>query len=112
MTKPRGVEAKLLRLRELRKEPGAVGAVEELRRALGDRSNLVVAEAASLVGEAKIAELAPELAAAFERFMAEPAESDKLCRAKIAIAEALDKIEYQRPQVFLRGIRHVQKEPV
>jgi HEAT repeat protein len=41
----------------------------------------------------------------------EPEENDKLCRAKIAITEALNKIEYDKEDVFLTGIRHVQMEP-
>ena len=111
MSKPRGVEAKLSRLQALRKELGASQAVDELRTALADRSNLVVAEAAAIIGDAKIADLAAELTAAFDRLMENPTETDKLCRGKFAIAQALDKIEFDEPEVFLRGIRHVQMEP-
>ena len=111
MSKSRGVEAKLSRLRALRKEAGAA-AVVEARQALADRSNLVVAEAAVLAGELKLAELTPDLTAAFERLMIDPEESDKLCRGKFAIVQALDKMEHDEPALFLRGIRHVQFEPV
>jgi HEAT repeat protein len=72
----------------------------------------VVAEAAEAVGHFTLAGLAPDLAAAFERFLVDPVKTDKLCRAKIAIAQTLDKLEYLRSDVFLRGIRHVQPEPV
>src|SRR5262245_17374001 len=112
MAKTRGVEAKLARLSELRKEPLSPPLVAELRRALGDASNLVAAEAAEIAGALGLSELAGDLVAAFERFMVEPEESDKRCRAKIAIVEALNKIEYDRDDVFLRGIHHVQMEPV
>ena len=50
---------------------------------------LVVADAAQIVGERALSELAPELIAAFDVFMDEPEETDKRCRAKIAIVEAL-----------------------
>jgi HEAT repeat protein len=48
---------------------------------------------------------------AFERFMADPG-ADPGCGAKKAIAESLGKIAHDEPDVFLRGIRHVQWEPV
>src|SRR5262249_10204252 len=63
-------------------------------------------------GTRALSELPGDLVAAFDRFMIEPEESDKRCRAKIAIVETLNKIEYDRDDVFLRGIRHVQMEPV
>src|SRR5262245_960794 len=111
MAKARGVEAKLIRLRTLRKEPGAPQAVEELRAALADSSNLVVAAAAEVIGEHKLTDLAADLTAAFDRLMENPSDSDKSCRGKFAIVQALDKINYDEPDVFLRGIRHVQMDP-
>ena len=44
---------------------------------------------------------AADLEAAFERFLVEPLKSDKLCRAKIAIVQGLDKLEHERPDLFL-----------
>ena len=79
--------------------------------ALADPSNVVVGQAAEIVGERILSDLAPDLAAGFHRFLVDPAESDKRCLAKHAIVEALNKIEYDRPDVFLIGIRHVQMEP-
>ncbi|HMC63710.1 MAG TPA: HEAT repeat domain-containing protein [Gemmataceae bacterium] len=112
MGKSRGAEAKLARLRSLRKESVCPAIVAELRKFLGDSSNLVAAEAAAIIGDANLADLAPEMTAAFDRFMVDPGVADKLCRAKIAIVEALNKIDYDRPEIFLRGIHHVQLEPV
>ncbi len=109
MAKPRGVEAKLIRLHELREEPMSAQLVTELRPFLRDGSNLVVAEAATLVGNRTVKELAPELAAAFDRLMIDPEENDKHCRGKIALIEALNKIEYSQPEVYFRGIKHVQE---
>ena len=79
---------------------------------LGDRSNLVVAAAAALVGERLLIELAPELEAAFDRFLIEPLKNDKLCRAKIAAVQALDKIEHLKRDAFEKAARYVQLEPV
>jgi hypothetical protein len=112
MAKARGVEAKLSRLRTLRHEGAGPALLAELRQTLGDASNLVVAAAAEIVGARIFAELAPELAIAFERFMIDPVKRDKLCRAKTAIVDALNKLEYQQEDVFRRGIQHVQPEPV
>ncbi len=109
MAKVRGVEAKLNRLRELRRDAAADGLARELRTFLSDASNLVVEAAASLVGERGLSELAADLAAAFERLMFDPIETDPRCRAKNAIVEALNKIEYERDEVFLRGIGHFQE---
>jgi hypothetical protein len=50
MPKPRGTEVKLSRLRELRTAPVTAESVQESRQALGDVSNLVVAEAAAIAG--------------------------------------------------------------
>jgi HEAT repeat protein len=99
----------LRRLRELGPSPEAVG---ELRSALRDKSNLIVATAAAVVGDEKYVELAADLIAAFERFMVDPVKTDKLCRAKIAIVEGLDKLEDETPDVFVRALKHVQLEPV
>ena len=111
MAKARGTEAKLTRLRALRTAPVTAETIEELRRALDDASNLVVAEAAAVAGLNQVRDLAPHLAATFERLMIDPEKSDKQCRGKIAIVEALNQLEFAEAEVFLRGIVHVQ-DPV
>jgi HEAT repeat protein len=111
MAKPRGIDAKLNRLRVFRDQPASPELVAALRAALGDASNLVAAEAAQIIGARLLPDFTAELAAAFDRFMVEPEESDKLCRGKNAIVETLNKIEYEKDDVFLRGIHHVQMEP-
>ncbi|HEX3315636.1 MAG TPA: hypothetical protein VHR72_12125, partial [Gemmataceae bacterium] len=81
----------------------------ELRTSLTDKSNLVVAEAAKIVGDQKIAELTADMVAAFDRLMVDPEESDPRCRAKIALAEALNQVEYDQSDVFLQGLTHWQE---
>ena len=61
---------------------------------LGDRSNLVVAAAATIAGDQRLTELAGPLEVAFRRFMEDPEKTDKLCRAKLAVIQALDKMEH------------------
>src|SRR5262245_37666203 len=94
------LDDKLAAVRAIAKREPAASDSTELRAFIGDRSNLVVAAAAAIVGERALGELAAELETAFDRFLVEPLKNDKLCRAKIAIVQALDKIEHLRREVF------------
>jgi HEAT repeat protein len=106
--KPRGSDAKLALLQALRNQPASAETTLALRRYLADASSFVVAEAARIVRDQAVHELAGDLVAAFDRFMVEPEESDKQCRAKIEIVDALNRLEYDEPDVFLRGLVHRQ----
>ena len=106
------LDDKLAALRALRGQTLTAEQKAELRKRIGDRSNLVVAAAAAIAGENTLADLAGDLEAAFDRFLVNPLKDDKLCRAKLAIVQALDKMEHQRTDVFLKAARHVQFEPV
>ena len=106
------LDDKLAALRELRGQALTPEQKTELRKRIGDRSNLVVAAAATIAGENALVELAKDLEAAFDRFLVNPLKDDKLCRAKIAVVQALDKMEHQDPAVFLKAARYVQIEPV
>jgi len=102
----------LARLSEARADPHAPGAAETLRRALADRSNLVVAPAAEIVAEWELADAAPDLIAAFDRFLIDPVRRDPTCAAKLALAGALLRLDAGDAELFRRGLRHVQLEPV
>jgi hypothetical protein len=106
------LDDKLAAIRALRGHALTDEQVAGLRKRIGDRSNLVVAAAAAIAGEDTLVELAKDLEAAFDRFLVNPFKDDKLCRAKIAVVQALDRMEHQEPDVFLRAARHVQFEPV
>jgi HEAT repeat protein len=112
MAKRLSVEEKLAALRVLRDQPPSTGLVEELRRKLADRSNLVVAAAATLAGDRRLAELSSAMESAFDRFLDDPVKNDKLCRAKLAIVRALDEMEHDGAGCFLKAVAHVQMEPV
>jgi HEAT repeat protein len=112
MAKRLSVDEKLASIRRLRELPPSSEVTSELKKALRDKSNLIVAAAAAIAGNQKHIDLAADLEAAFERFLVDPLKTDKLCRAKIAIVEGLDKLEHERPDVLLRAARHVQFEPV
>ncbi len=69
-------------LAELRRGAVSEASARRIGEFLGNRSNLVVAKAAKAAGELRIEALVPDLVAAFERLMADPAKLDKGCAAK------------------------------
>ena len=110
MPKSDPIENALNRLGELRRTETSASVLQELRACLGNRSNLVVAKAAKVTAELQGRELVPELVAAFDRFMANPQQLDKRCAAVTEITGALYQFDYLELEVYLRGLRHVQKE--
>jgi hypothetical protein len=109
MTPRRRLEDVLAALREAKETPGAEASLAVLRDALAGPYAPAAARAARIVGEAALTALVPDLLAAFDRYLAKPA-SDPGCAAKTAIAVALDRLDHDDPEAFLRGIRHVQME--
>ena len=107
----RTLEDKLSRLSELRDGGDSENARRELEKSLADKSAHVVARAAAVIGELGITELVPELESSIEPFFAEPEKTDKGCIAKTAIIRCLAKLDEGSPDVFLRGLHHVQLEP-
>lgn len=107
----RAFEEQVATLDALRQQP-AESRVTPLRKALGHKNNFIVAKAANLIREFGLKDLAPELLAGFDRFFDDPVKSDPQCWAKNAISRTLAAMELQDEQVFLRGMRHIQMEPV
>src|SRR6516164_4962761 len=106
--KPRGSDAKLARLHAMRNQPRSPETALELRRFLADGSSLIVAEAAKIIRDQAVPDMAGDLVVAFHRFMIDPEERDKQCRAKIEIVDALNRLEYAESDVFMRGLTHRQ----
>jgi HEAT repeat protein len=90
----------------------SIGTPAELRKALSDRNNFYVSKAAAMVVNLGFRDLIPELAAAFDRFLADPVKSDPQCWAKNAIAKALKDFDHDDASFYLRGLKHIQLEPV
>jgi HEAT repeat protein len=86
--------------------------IDGLRKALANRNNFLAAKAADLAREFNLTQLTDDLLAAFDRFFQNPEKSDPQCWAKNAISRALAAFEHQDAEVFLRGMRHIQMEPV
>jgi hypothetical protein len=106
----RKFEEQLAALDALRQQPPEA-CIEPLRKALANRNNFIVAKAADLIRDFQLTQLTPELQTAFGRFFDDPVKSDPQCWAKNAISRALAAFEYQEPEVFLRGMKHIQPEP-
>lgn len=104
-------EEQLAALDALRQQPRDA-CVEPLRKALGQRNNFLVAKGADLVREFQLRPLIPDLLTAFDRFFEDPAKTDPQCWAKNALSRALASLEHQDAAIFLRGMRHIQLEPV
>jgi HEAT repeat protein len=85
---------------------------DPLRKALAHKSNFLAAKAANLIREFDLRDLVPDLLKAFDRFFQDAEKSDPQCWAKNAISRALAAFEFQESEVFLRGMRHIQLEPV
>jgi HEAT repeat protein len=111
MKKPDPIEQALDRLSTLRSGVGSPAEVaQELKRFLGNRSNLVSAKAAKTAGQLRSSQLIPDLVAAFERLMSDPQKMDKGCAAITEIVAALYEMDYVEPEIYLKGIHHVQME--
>jgi HEAT repeat protein len=112
MARSRVLEDTLAALGALRREPVTPRTIDTLREALRARSSHVVARAAQVSGELGLRVLVAEANAAFERFLVNPVKTDPGCRAKVEIARALYELGEDPAEVFRRGVRHRQLEPV
>jgi HEAT repeat protein len=107
----RAFEEQVATLDALRQQPVEI-CIAPLRKALSHKNNFIVAKAADLIREFELTDLTPEMLAAFDRFFDDPVKSDPQCWAKNAISRTLAGFELQEEAVFLRGMRHIQLEPV
>ncbi len=102
------IEEKVAALDALRDTPSS--ALEPVRKALKDRNNLVAAKAAKLAGQLLLSDAVPDLLQAFDHFLKDASKTDPKCWAKVAIVKALRELDYDDPELFLRGMDHVQLE--
>ncbi len=108
----RNIERELEELAALRSCETEVVRTHAFRKALNDKVNVIVAKAATLVAEMQLQTLVPDLYLAFDRLLTDPLKSDPKCWGKEAIAKALKNLEHAESTIFLKGVRHVQLEPV
>src|SRR5215469_3565924 len=86
-------------------------AIALIKKSLGNRNNFIVARAARLAEDHSLADLLPDLLAAWDRFFTNAEKTDPQCWAKNALSRALARLECRDKDVFLRGLRHHQMEP-
>jgi HEAT repeat protein len=107
----RALEDKVAELETLSSQSPEI-ALPALRTALKHANNYLVAKAAKLACKLGLRDLTPDLATAFDRFLIEAETRDPQCWAKNALSSTLAEFEYQDAALFLRGLRHIQMEPV
>jgi HEAT repeat protein len=112
MPKADPVADAMARLKALRAQTLTVAGLAEVEKALKSKANIVVARAADIIREVKVAQFNPALVGAFDRFMVDPSSTDKGCPAKTSIAKALYELEAREEKLFLTGIHHRQPEGV
>ncbi len=108
----KGLDEQLAELNALRADPATIAARAALAKALESARSPLVGAAANIVAEAELEGFAPALGTAFMRFLELPAKNDAGCTAKTGCARALYRLGERATEVFLRGIAHVQLEPV
>lgn len=108
----RGADRALDHLSELREAGQSAAAEAEVIALMGHASGHVAARAIKLAAEWRMENAIPAIEDAFERFLTNPLEADKGCFGKLAVVEAFIAMETHRPDIYWRGIRYRQMEPV
>jgi HEAT repeat protein len=78
--------------------------------ALSSRYNRVIAKAAKILDNLRIADLCPQMADALTRLLSKGEASDKGCVAMLALARALVNLDHDAPELYMQGMKYVQKE--
>jgi hypothetical protein len=88
-------------VRALQGDPRSPATVAALRQVLAKRPGAVVAPTAWHAAEHQLAELRPDLAAAYERLAGGGVKADPGCSGKLAVLEALSAFDHRDPDPFL-----------
>lgn len=111
MAKGPSIEDRLAEIATLGKEPNTPDARQQLHKHLASKISLIVTKVAEIVAHLEDSDFNADLIAAFQRFMIDPAKTDKGCAAKTAIVKAMLAADCDDDEVFRIGVRHVQHEP-
>ena len=123
MPRKDALQEQLARLAAMRRAPATDEATVQLHAALEKGPGLAAARAAEIVAAADgempsmdrretwRREFFPLLRRAFAWCCDEPVKRDKGAFGKIAIADALDRMECEEAAPFVRGVAYVQMEP-
>jgi HEAT repeat protein len=105
-------QQKAAELAALSNKPLTEDALADIQHALLGSNNYLAAQAAAVIEKRKIEALLPDLLAAYDFFLDDPARRDKGCLAKTAVVKALVALNSYEEQLFLQGVRYIQMEPV
>jgi HEAT repeat protein len=111
MAKRDRTQAALDQLAEAVEDPHSKPAAAAINKALRSRSNLVIAAALTVIREHELTGFEVAMRAAFANAMIDPIQTDPGCRTKVGVVRAFDALREPDDELFLAGIRHVQKEP-
>lgn len=109
--KRKTVEERMVDFKRQCDELTGEGLQAAVQTALSDPSNLVVEMAARAVVDLEPGEVSEALVVAYRRFLDQPLKTDKQCRAKLPLVEALNSQRYDNPDFYLAGMKYVQMEP-
>ena len=112
MAKRTKLEDRLRALHVVSDDPNGDVATSVIRKELDSASAFTVAAAAEIVAEHELTDLGDLLPAAFERFLEDPIKSDPACRAKVAIIDAMVRLDLPAEDLYLRAVRYEQWETV
>jgi hypothetical protein len=110
MRKGSATEDALAQVRAIRNAPETFDLKRDLAPFLRHKSNHVIAAAADAAKSIEYAQLTEQLVAAFEEIFPKAPERDQGCKALTAIVEALATKGEDAPDVYLKGVRYVQRE--
>jgi HEAT repeat protein len=109
--KKRSIEEIISLLKEYRESELFLGLSKECIKYLKHKNNVVIAEAAKVVREHQLKECIPQLIQSFEKCMINPVRTDPVCIAKKTIISTLRDLDYNEPEIYCKGIKHIQLEP-
>jgi HEAT repeat protein len=102
----------LERLSQAVEDPHSKTAKAALTKALGSRSNLVIAAALEVIYEHELPGFEAAMVEAFNKAMIDSVRTDPGCRTKVGVVKTLDKLGEPADELFLAGVRYRQPEPV
>ena len=93
------------------RDPSSAAHQDLMRQTLMSGRSIPAAQVAAAIASHRLGGFEDALQQSFSRFLRNPIKSDPGCRAKIAVLDALDHLEWPDAAPFVVGARCVQKEP-
>jgi HEAT repeat protein len=101
----------LEQLSALLSQPLENSDIKEIEKAVKSKSNIIVAKAAQVIKKHALFDMIPLLLTAINKFYVDAKKTDKGCFAKIEITDALNSLEYNNEDFYLKGLHYTQPEP-